>query len=149
MIVDILENGARYAALHPQLLPSLIAVQKLVTLEAQDGKYELDGGAYAVLQSYETNENVPTEYENHRAYIDIQLLSEGLERILCGTPAEQTRPYDATSDVEFFTVEEEKLQDVALTAGVFCVLFPGDAHAPGLSYTDSVPVRKIVIKLPV
>ena len=149
MIVDIFENATRYAAVHPQLIGALIFAQKLIIDEAEDGKYEIADGAYAVVQSYETNEAVPTEYENHRAYIDIQLLSEGIERILCGAPDEELCPYDKDADVEFFTVREEMLQDIALTPGVFAVLFPGDAHAPGLSYTDSVSVKKIVIKLPV
>ena len=38
-------------------------------------------------------------------------------------------------------------QDLVLKPGIFCVLFPQDAHAPCLEHGGPVMVRKAVVKV--
>ena len=119
--------------------------------EKEVGRYELEDGAYALVQSYETKHRENGKYEAHRAYIDVQLLLSGHE-IIAVEPLEVMhthpclRPY--APDAELFAPNDDGT-DYVLSAGDFVILYPEDAHMPGLAVDEPVPVRKVVVKIPV
>lgn len=116
-----------------------------------DGRIEIDGrNVYAIVQTYNTKE-IPASprFEAHRKYIDIQFLLSGYE-ILGWAPFQAlkiTEPYDAAKDIMFGTVADALSAFISFHAGQALILYPEDAHAPGLAVKDPAPVRKVVIKI--
>jgi biofilm protein TabA len=56
----------------------------------------------------------------------------------------ELQPYDEEKDILFGKGTGEF---VALRPGRFIVLFPQDAHMPGVSVSAPAPVRKAVVKI--
>jgi biofilm protein TabA len=97
--------------------------------------------------------------EAHRKYIDIQFLLASVEFLgyapLQGlTTAEE---YNHQKDTAFFHTPDE-ITKVKLEPGLFCILFPDDAHLPALGEVSPLggpacqiagpsDVRKVVIKV--
>jgi len=116
----------------------------------EKGRYELAGGAYALVQEYVSRAEDEVRWEAHRKYIDIQYIISGAERIgfaftenLRGTDV-----YDPAKDV----LKADNAQDasfVSLRAGQFAVFFPSDGHKPGVSDGEPCAVKKVVVKIPV
>ena len=119
--------------------------------EAPDGTVEIDGKkVFAIIQSYETRQerNAP-RFEAHRKYIDIQFLLSGTE-LMGWAPLDAvtvTEPYDAEKDILFGNVADDASAFTFFSAGQAIVLFPSDAHAPGLTKGKPRPVKKVVVKI--
>ena len=116
-----------------------------------DGTVEIDGkNVYAIIQTYETRkEKNEPRFEAHHNYIDIQFLLSGSE-LMGWAPADAmdvNEPYSEEKDILFGTVPEESRAFTFFQAGQAMVLFPSDAHAPGLSKGAPQPVRKVVVKI--
>ena len=110
-------------------------------------------GARAVVSEYETKPMATSKFEAHREFIDVQLILSGAEIIgvtptATMTDADRIGEYNAEKDVEFYGVKGdfEKLQ---LSDGDFAILYPEDAHMPGVHETEPVHIKKIVLKVPV
>jgi YhcH/YjgK/YiaL family protein len=114
------------------------------------GKQEIDGNrVYALVQSYDSKAPADCRFETHKAYIDIQMLVSGKEIMQTRSVEgmEVSVPYVA--DIEFHhTPKSLTAQDVRMEPGLAVILFPEDAHRPGMAIDDkSEPVRKIVVKV--
>jgi YhcH/YjgK/YiaL family protein len=86
--------------------------------------------------------------EAHRKYIDIQFLLTG-EELLGYTPVKDltvAEEYNPQKDIAFFNTPKE-ITKVKLEPGLFCILFPDDAHLPGCRLAEPAEVRKVVIKV--
>jgi YhcH/YjgK/YiaL family protein len=86
--------------------------------------------------------------EAHRKYIDIQFLLSG-EEILGYAPVKGltvVEEYDPQKDIAFFNTPKE-ITKVKLEPGLFCILFPDDAHLPGCHLAGPSDARKVVIKV--
>ena len=57
-------------------------------------------------------------------------------------------PYSESGDITFYE-DPELSGEVLLNAGDYIVLAPEDAHKPRLVAGKKMPVKKIVIKVPV
>ena len=101
---------------------------------------------FAVVSEYETKEADDTKWEAHQKYADIQILISGEEKIGVATPKgmKVNTPYNAEKDIEFY---DGKGDYVILRPGNFAVLFPSDAHLPGVAVDEKVKVKKVVIKV--
>lgn len=117
-------------------------------LSLEPGRYEGGEGWYYLVQSYNTKPVEQCRLEAHEKYVDIQWVLKGEERLdICqveGLEAEE--PYSEEKDVVFFKAPESLMQMV-LTDGGYAVLYPENAHRPGRAVNESVPVRKIVVKV--
>ena len=85
-------------------------------------------------------------YEAHRKYIDIQCLIEGVE-IMGYSQIEKLKvlsPYNEEND--FLTLAGEP-RLILYNPKEFFILFPEDAHMPGISNGEKEKVRKVVIKV--
>ena len=134
--------------MHTALGKGIALVQRLAEADAPVGRHEGEDGVYAMVQEYTTRQEQSPRFENHSAYIDVQILVSGTETVLAGAAdvARLTEAY--TPDAEFYAAPEAT-HEISLRPGVFAVFFPGDAHAPGLAAGTPTAVKKIVGKIPV
>jgi biofilm protein TabA len=156
MILDRIENAHLYAGLNAGLVRRQARFAKAFEIlkdntltKKEDGKYPLDGEKiYYTIQRYTTNPMGQGNLEAHRKYIDIQFLLSGVELLgyapLKGlTVAEK---YNPQKDIAFFQTPAE-ITRVKLEPGLFCILFPDDAHLPACRLAGPSEVRKVVIKV--
>lgn len=118
--------------------------------ELPEGWVELEHGVRASVQHYTTMPAETLKYETHENYFDIQYLIEGVELIGCVSRDGLTvqTPYSKENDV---TLYEDPAVDgaVLLKGGDYVVLAPEDAHKPRCAAGEGIPVKKIVVKVPV
>ncbi|MBQ6364808.1 MAG: YhcH/YjgK/YiaL family protein [Oscillospiraceae bacterium] len=146
MIYDKLSHLETYASVSERLTKGLRFLRDTDFSSIPDGKYEIDGkDLFYMLQSYTTREANDTP-EAHRKYIDIQYLLSGEEAIGVGAVSDMTEEVSAKPDGDVWFYHGP-LSQIKLGSGSFAVLFPQDAHAPGIAVGAPAPVRKVVVKV--
>jgi biofilm protein TabA len=149
MIVDKIENAGLYSNLSEDIAKALQVLGQLNPAELTDGRHDIDGDKlYLVSQHYEAKPLQQGKLEAHRKYIDIQAVVAGRE-LLRYAPLgdlETAQPYDQVKDVAFYKVPD-KISSIVLTPGLFCILFPEDAHMPGCALNGPSGVHKVVVKV--
>jgi biofilm protein TabA len=148
MIIDTLNNAAKYYGVHP-LFEQAFAYLNSADLEnTESGTYVIDGDNLKVIYSNKqgkTVEQSTAKFECHNKHIDIQLCINGLEtfgwkpRGKCVLPKGD---YNPEKDVLYFNDTPDMF--FQLTNLQFVILFPEDVHAPMIA--DDL-VKKLVIKV--
>jgi YhcH/YjgK/YiaL family protein len=113
-----------------------------------DGKYPVDGDRiFALVQRYTSKPVHEGRWESHRAYIDLQCVFEGIEQIGYA-PLETLAAgsYDADRDLIWL---EGQGEFVTMGTGRFMLLWPEDAHMPGIAAGSPAAVLKVVVKIAV
>lgn len=115
------------------------------------GWIELEEGVRASVQRYTSFKWDENRFETHEKYFDVQYVIEGME--YCGVCKREELgdvavPYDEENDIEFYE-EPSNYGKVFLNAGDFIVLAPEDAHKPRCAVDAQIPIKKIVVKVPV
>ncbi len=148
MVVDHISNAERYAALGPRFKQAIDFLRTTDLNALEKGRYPLAGDAlFALVQGYHTKPTSEGFWEAHRRYIDLQFILQGTERIgYAPLHRMQLESYDEQRDLAVLKGEGDFL---TLTDGCFMLLWPEDAHMPGLQGDQSGPVRKIVFKIAV
>ena len=146
MIIDRLENTARYARLSPLLAKGFDTIREYAGRPA--GRYEIDGDRlFLLIQEYRTKEQADSLWEAHHEYIDVHCVLSGGERIghaADGAAFETVSPYDSAKDAELFAGNG----DLAIcAAGTFAVFFPYEPHMPGVAVDAPSDTRKMVVKV--
>jgi len=111
------------------------------------GKYEVNNqGTFALVMEYITKEISECFIECHRKYIDIQLLSEGREKIgICNIMECKEDPYDPDKDLQKLVGE---VSFINMIPDRFAIFFPRDGHMPQIKYGDfPEKVKKVVFKV--
>lgn len=147
MIIDTLDHADTYTSLHPYFAQAFAFLRDPALATLPLGKHKIDGDAiYANIQDYTARDIKDCRLEAHRRYIDIQFLLTGNEAIgytpISDTLTE-TVPYSDKDDILFYAGTGTP---IPFTPNGFFILFPQDAHAPGIETTLGT-VRKIVIKI--
>ena len=148
MIYDHIKNIGLYKGLSPALDLALDYLANF-TPEVEVGTHQLDLGVKAVVSAYTTALVNPQGYEAHRQYADIQLAVAGTELVRCKPLAQvrETVPYDEAKDAARYA--DCPGADMVIGEGYFLVVFPEDAHEPGLAAAGvPAPVKKVVMKVP-
>ena len=133
MILDTIDNTRLYVGLHARFAKAFEILTDKTLSQKEDGKYAVDGdNIYYTIQRYTTKPLNEGKLEAHRKYIDIQfywLAQEilGYAQLKGLTTAEE---YNPQKDIAFFNTPKE-ITKVILEPGLFCILFPDDAHLPG------------------
>ncbi len=148
MVKDVLGLADRYAPLGPRIAAALAHARRTDFTTMADGEYAIDGpGLRALVQRYGSKPLEEGRWEAHRRHIDLQLVVHGEERI--GVAPLHTlvaEPYDEAKDLLWLTGTGDL---VTLRAGDFVLLWPDDAHMPGLQVTGPGAVLKVVYKIAV
>jgi len=148
MILDRINNAPLYYTVHPAFQRAFEYIQRLDVDAIPAGRYNLDGDfMYALVQEYNTKLKEQGFWESHRRYIDLQYIVQGSEGIeYANIHHLQQGQYDPNKD---FLPHHGNGDFLTLQSGSFVLLFPEDAHMPGMALGSPVPVKKIVIKIAV
>lgn len=150
MIFDKIDNVSDYFDELPLLKKAADFVDEFNKNKLGDGTYEIDGKrVFAMVQSYRTKQQTPEMmFEAHKKYIDLQYIVNGIEKIRWASLDKVDlveEKYSSGGDIAFY--EGDAMFDFTLTKNTFLLLYPSDAHLPGLSADKDVNVRKIVFKI--
>jgi len=149
MILDTIDNARLYLGLNASFATAFEILTDKTLAKKEDGKYAVDGEKiYYTIQRYPTKPLNEGKLEAHRKYIDIQFLFEGVEFLgyvpLKGLTTAEV--YNPQKDIAFFNTPKE-ITKIILEPGLFCILFPDDAHLPCRQLAGPTDVRKVVIKI--
>lgn len=146
MIIDRIGNAHLYDALHPQFKRAFEYVNQIDINTIAAGRYEIDGEAmYALVQEYDTKLKAEGKWEAHRRYIDLQYVVQGVEGI--GYANIHHLGQGVYDDSKDFLPLQGDGDLIPVRSGSFVLLFPEDAHMPGMAIGPSTPVKKIVLKI--
>jgi len=113
------------------------------------GRHDITAKTYANVQEYTSK--TENGYEAHRQYIDVQVVISGEENIFVA-PLDKafdiTHEYDAQGDYVLFADAADN-KAVLANPENWVVLFPNEAHKPGMAITEPATIRKVVVKIPV
>ncbi len=147
MILDQLTNAPTYFGLDSGVVIALSYLRQTDLMSLAVGRHQIDEDrVFALVSEYETKSVAESAWEAHCRHIDVQVLAAGEESVGVAPLAEMTttEPYDVERDVLFAAGAGDF---VTLTPGRFVMLFPHDAHMPGVIAARPQRVKKIVVKV--
>ena len=146
MIKDNIRNCDLYAGVNPGFPIAFSFIKEVIAAPKEVGRYDLNAGVFAFVQSYDSKPADLCKIEAHKKYIDIQFVLKGKELFGVADLATQTMYEDRfeEKDVAFYKGDVDLL---TLRDGDFVIVFPEDAHRP--QQGDGSHVEKIVVKVPV
>ena len=146
MVLDTVDQAARYTALHPRFADAFEFLARLDLAALAPGRIQIDGERlYVSIDHVVGRGREGTRLEAHRRYIDIQVTIAGTEQIgwrplvHCREP---DGPFTPDRDIGFFKDAADTW--LIIPERHFVILFPDDAHAP---LAGAGPVRKAVVKV--
>ncbi|QGK73626.1 YhcH/YjgK/YiaL family protein [Flavobacterium sp. SLB02] len=147
MIVDSLQNAAKYFSLHPKFKEAFDYVNQNDISKLEEGAFEIAQGlkVIVILGEGATREESIKGFECHDQNIDIQISIKGPEtfawkpREKCVSP---NGDYSEERDVRFFHDKPDMFFE--LQEKQFAILFPTDVHA---AMIGEGTLKKIVIKV--
>lgn len=145
MIKDNIKRAEIYYGISKNLKQGFEWIKSNDLMNMPDGRYDLGGGNYANVQSYETKDDAP--FEAHRKYMDIQYIISGEENCGVGDYANfrTVEAYSEEKDIEF--LEGSCGDYYTLKSGEFFVFFPHDTHKPALDSGKKRFVKKVIVKV--
>ena len=146
MLIDRFDNISEYFDKIPNLENAVRFIEGKADWAA--GRYDFEGG-YILYQEQDTKPLADGTYENHRRYVDIQVLLEGEGWHTLWNRVEQMESavdYDVEKDAQRWSGEGAL---IGIKPGMFVCFFPSDAHKPDrhLVGAEARPFKKYVIKL--
>jgi biofilm protein TabA len=111
------------------------------------GKHPIDGeNVFVLVTEGPPKEPEKAAWEGHKNYIDIHYVVSGKEKIGLAPVASATltKAYDASKDIAFYTTDGRFYEADTST---FLIIFPENAHCPGVKVDGYDTVKKIVIKV--
>lgn len=112
------------------------------------GRHDITERTYAKVQEYTTVSD--KDFEAHKDYIDIQFIVRGQEIIEVAPISKvenETVPYSKEKDIVFYK-SAKKVEEIYVTPDAFCILFPNEAHKPGITFENPSEIRKVIVKVP-
>jgi YhcH/YjgK/YiaL family protein len=146
VIIDHLLNAQRYGPLNPGIDLAIKFLQRPDLVSLAPGRYDLKGDdVYALVSEYTSSPMSERRWEAHHRYLDLQYVISGSERIgYAPVSRMHAEPYDEARDILWLSGTGDYL---ALLPGLFMLLWPDDAHMPGVADGVSIGVRKVVVKI--
>jgi YhcH/YjgK/YiaL family protein len=148
MILGSLADSAVYEPLGARIAAGF-AYLRAFDPATPDGRHDVQGDdVFALVSTYDTGPSTVKRFEAHRAYLDIQFVARGMERVLHAPVASLALVEDfaADGDVAFFA-DPPQSSSFLLQAGDFAIFHPGDAHKPGCMAGGRHTVQKVVVKV--
>ena len=112
------------------------------------GTHNIDStNVYVIAVDYNSKDKSDTRYEVHKRYVDIQYVAVGEELMGKSTPdnAEVAVPYREANDIAYYTFDGGDYYKA--TPENFFIFFPGELHRPSIKVDESVPIKRIVVKI--
>jgi YhcH/YjgK/YiaL family protein len=144
-------HPAAFAYLAEALTPGSAIHARIMAVPAeQTVRIELGDGVFVLEQAYLPKPRAEGRYESHLAYIDLQAIVAGRERMDVTETARLRVTEDLTPgrDVRFHE-DTPGGSVLRVGAGEVAVFHPADAHMPSVADGEPVLVRKAVVKVPV
>ena len=145
MIYAKLSDAPAYRGIHPRLdrVLELLTPEFLETVGTQ--RLELDGETLFVTRFDVVSTADETRlFEYHRRYLDLFVTVRGRERVDIASPEAVTL---REQQGDYWGGSAAAEQSVLLSPGRFLVLFPGDAHRPGMAAERPGELSRIVFKI--
>lgn len=146
----IIGNEYKYDLSAPKFQTAFDFLHREDLAELPVGWIELENGVRASVQHYTTMPAETLDFETHEKFFDVQYVIEGVEMIgvVGRSGLVEKISYDEENDITFY--ETPALSGaVLLNAGDYIVLAPEDSHKPRCIAGEAMPVKKIVVKVPV
>lgn len=147
MVFDSLQNAAVYYGLSKRIEKGLKYLQQNDFTKIDTGKYQIEGEEiYAIVDKYNSRPREKGKWEAHKKYIDIQFVADGAEKIGFGKMNDMyvLETYNNKKDIMFL---EGSGNFVKVEKDCFAIFFPDDIHMPGIAIDNSIPVKKVVVKV--
>ena len=117
--------------------------------EMAPGRYDIHGDdLFAAVSRYDTEPDGDRVFENHKKYIDLQIVLDGKEEIQWADTKTLTmvsEEFSKGGDIAFYKGDA---MGYTLLGGEQCViLFEEDAHKPNVLHEKSENVLKVVFKI--
>lgn len=136
-----------YAAVSNESLRTCVAfLQGCDPASLNNGRHAVTEEIFCNVMEYNTKEIEGDVFETHRVYVDVQVLGAGAERIAIPQGEVKFSQYLEAKDNEPCTCDSKTY--VTLSAGDLCIFLTGEPHLPGLAVEASMPVKKLVFKIP-
>jgi YhcH/YjgK/YiaL family protein len=148
MILDDVKNSERYKVLGPLFARAFDFITKTDLKSYPLGKHEILGDdLFVIIMEYDTKAPEDCIMENHKKYIDIQLMLRGEEfmGIKSFNGEIPTTPYNADKDAAFYEPQFDSL--IKVKSGQFAIFFPQDLHMPSMTTGNPSKVLKAVFKV--
>ena len=145
MIYAKLSDASAYRGIHPRLDRVLELLQEDYLAQVPAQTRQLEGEALFVTRfDVESSSDEGRLFERHRRYLDVFALVRGRERVDLA-PSETMELREQRGDYWGGVCETE--QSLTLRPGSFLILFPGDAHRPGMAVEGPEPLSRVVFKV--
>ncbi len=133
MIFDNIRNRDRYLGLHPDMKAVFDRLSSM-TADSEAGRYEISDRAYVNHMTITTRPADGGRFEGHALYADLQYVVSGTEEIdvFDGEDTPMAEDRLNSGDICFYE-EPKEYQRFVLREGDFILLFPGEAHRPGVA----------------
>jgi len=150
MIVDHLKNIEMYSKFYPNMAKAIEYIKHHDLLSIPLGRHEIDGSnVFLIRDSYEPESIESCFFEGHQKYLDIQIVSKGVEYFgyhHLGNPGfSVTSPYVIEKDIEKYDIKD--FTKIILSENMFVIVTPDDLHMPKLMYKHEITVEKAVFKV--
>lgn len=148
MIVTTIDKLTQYSEI-PYAQDIVDFLNDFKKSDMQPGRYDIHGDdLFAAVSRYDTQPNVERQFENHRKYIDLQIVFGGKEEIHWADTESLTmvsEEFSKGGDIAFYV--GESMGYVLLGGDQCAVLFEEDAHMPNVLHEKSENVLKVVFKI--
>ena len=133
MIRDSLDALSQYKGIHPRLDRCIDFILSHDPGSLSEGRTEIEGNdLYVTVSRGMLRKAEEAPWEIHARYLDLQLGLDDGETVLCA-PKESLSGWGPWLENDIaFTSDPARGASLALDAETFVILFPSDAHKPGI-----------------
>ena len=143
MIIDRIENAGLYAGVSEEMAACLAYLKNCPKQPVS--RFALTSAATAAVSGYTTVPEGKRQWEAHDRLIDIHYVAVGRERIRwANRELLEYTGKEPGGDVLRF---EGSGTDFVLEEGMFCILFPDDAHMTKLAADEPEEIVKAILKI--
>lgn len=148
MIVTTIDKLTKYSEI-PYAQEIVDFLNDFKKSDMKPGRYDIHGdNLFAAVSRYDTQPNIERQFENHKKYIDLQIVFGGKEEIHWADTASLkmvSEEFSKGGDIAFYV--GESMGYVLLGGDQCAVLFEEDAHMPNVLHEKSENVIKVVFKI--